>query len=378
MSKYGGEERFSGVSDQITGFFDNVSRVLAGAGGLAAIVGIGFLLYTYTQAGNTANAAQINQNIEMFRQAAFFGLLAVSIGAGWLMWGEETVGPILLVVGLAIIFNPSYLPSALGAQGSPQATKALEALAAAGYPPAIVGFLLICGHLFIVIRTRAVQGARADQMKYGKGVKEESDVRNVILGKCWQLPYCRKFVRERCPIYHSKRTCWKERVGCMCEESVIRNAMEGKVIPADVVAASKFIPQNHKLTAQQKFERCKQCVIYNEHQKHKYKLALPGAAVGVAAIYVFTREPAGQFIKSKLVSVEKGAKAVSLQGDNTNQQPEVDPKTGRPQAKLVSQDVTSIENGFIPYHEILYFVFILVFLAYLVRVIEFAFFKIKM
>lgn len=376
MARPGGDERFSGLSDAITGFFDNVARVLVWAGGLASVVGIGFLIYTYTQAGAGANAAQVAQNVQIFSQAALFGLLAISIGAGWLMWGEETVGPILLIVGLALVFCPSYLPGMLGGQPSEQGGKVMEALASAGYLPAIIGFLLICGHLFIVVRTRAVQGARADQMKYGQGIKEESDVRNVILGKCWQLPYCRKFVRERCPIYHSKKTCWKERVGCMCEESVIRNAMEGKVIPADVVAASKFIPQNHKLTAQQKFERCKQCVIYNEHQKHKYKLALPGAAVGVAAVYVFTRDPAGAFIKDKLVFVDKTAKSVTF-SENGTKQPEVDPNTGKTQAKLVSEDVTGINNGFIPYHEILYFVFALVFLAYLVRLIEYVIFKLK-
>jgi hypothetical protein len=61
----------------------------------------------------------------------------------------------------------------------------------------------------------------------------------------------------------------------MCEEEVIRNAMENRPIPKDAVLAGKMIPQNHRLTPQQKFERCKTCVIYNEHQRHKYKLTLP-------------------------------------------------------------------------------------------------------
>ncbi|MBS1707385.1 MAG: hypothetical protein JSS65_01545 [Armatimonadetes bacterium] len=378
MARDGGDERFSGLSDQITGFLDGVARLLLWVGGLLTVVGVGFLVYTYTQAGTASNAAQVAQNIQMFRQAAFFGVLALSVGVAWLMWGEETAGPIMLIIGLGLVFSPSYLPGMLGAQQGDKGAAAMEALASAGYPAAVVGFLLIGGHLFITVRQRAVQGARAEQLKFGQGIKEESDVRNVILGKCWQLPYCRKFVRERCPIYHSKKTCWKERVGCMCEESVIRNAMEGKVIPADVVAASKFIPQNHKLTAQQKFERCKQCVIYNEHQKHKYKLALPAAALGVAGVYIVTREPAGAFIKDKLVFVDKTAKSVtSLNGDPGTQKPTVDPVTGKAQAKLVSEDVTGINNGFIPYHEILYFVIAMVFLAYLVRVIEFTIFKLK-
>lgn len=374
----GDEERFTGVSDQIINFLDGVARLLVWVGGIATVFGVGFLVYSYTKAGDTTVANQFSQNIQMFSPAALWGVLALSVGAGWLMWGEETSGPILLIGGLALVFSPSYLPGMLGAQTSPMADKAIQAIANAGYPGAIIGFILICAHVAVVVRQNAVQGARAEHMKYGKEVKEETDIRNVLLGKCWQLPYCRKFVRERCPIYHSKRTCWKERVGCMCEESVIRNAMEGKVIPADVVAAAKFIPQNHKLTAVQKFERCKQCIIYNEHQKHKYKMLLPVTALGVAAVYVFTREPAGEFIRTKLLYVEKASKDVLMTRDDSQDPPKIDPHTGQPGAKLVTEDVTSVKSGFIPYHEILYAVLALVFLAYMMRLIEYFVFKLKL
>ena len=72
----------------------------------------------------------------------------------------------------------------------------------------------------------------------------------------------------------------------MCEEQVIRDAMESKVIPKDVVAAAKMIPRNNKLTATQKRARCKQCVIYNEHQKHKYKLMLFVLNIGYVVFVV--------------------------------------------------------------------------------------------
>jgi hypothetical protein len=158
---------------------------------------------------------------------------------------------------------------------SATAANALNTIKGAGSIFGIFAACVILADICVRIRVRAVQGARADQLKYGKGVKEEVDIRNVFMGKCWQLPYCRKFVRERCPIYHAKRTCWKERVGCMCEEEVIRNAMANKTIPKDPVAAVNFIPYNNKLPMVAKMQRCKQCVIYNEHLKHKYKFVLP-------------------------------------------------------------------------------------------------------
>ena len=75
----------------------------------------------------------------------------------------------------------------------------------------------------------------------------------------------------------------------MCEEEVIRGAMESRTIPKDIVAAAKYIPVNNKLTASQKMDRCKQCVIYNEHQKHKYKLMLPVTVVVLVGLYAVMR-----------------------------------------------------------------------------------------
>ena len=77
----------------------------------------------------------------------------------------------------------------------------------------------------------------------------------------------------------------------MCEEQVIRNAMENKPIPKDALLAGKMIPVNHKLTLAQKQERCRNCVIYNEHQKHKYKAGVPAVVVGFVLVYAAGRGP---------------------------------------------------------------------------------------
>jgi hypothetical protein len=223
-----------------------------------------------------------------------------------------------------------------------------------------MGVLTLLIDLFIRVRIRAQEGARAEQLKFGKGMKEERDIRNVFLGKCWQLPYCRKFVRERCPIYHARRTCWQERVGCMCEESVIQNAMEGKVIPSDVVAAAKFIPRNSKLTPGQKAERCRQCIIYNEHQKHKYQLALPLTALVLIGIYAALHNPLKGMVENMLYNADSQMGKISF---DENRNPD--------------SDVTSLKGGVIPYAEIILVAFFLIAFAYIVRVLEYMVFKLK-
>lgn len=353
------------LSDTLVGFVDGAAKLMFTGGLLAAVVGIAVLIWHVFGSGNAdpQALAQALKYQDYFRQAALWGILAAGIGAAWLFWGEEVSGPILLIVGLALALSSWYLPLAIQGQGGELQGNAITYLSTAGYPAVFIGIVMVLAAAIQATKIRLEQGAKAEQMKYGKGMKEEKDVRNQFLGKCWQLPYCRKFVRERCPIYHAKRTCWKERVGCMCEESVIKSAMENKVISKDMIAASKFIPKNTKLSPAAKAERCRQCVIYNEHQKHKYNLFLPITIMGIAAFYIALRPVLADGIQSALRGVDGVYKTVTLNAVQT--------------ASDDSARATSIDGGAVPYNEIILFVLALVALAYAIKVLEFLIWKLK-
>lgn len=350
-----------GLSDALGAFVDSVTKFMLVAGAAALLIGVGYLIFTAKSTSGLSGEqlAQAARNIEVFGKVAIVGGLCAALGVTWLMWGEETLGVILLLVGGALYATPYYLPGAFTISATETATKALASISNAGAIVGVIGVLVVLADLIVRVRIRVNEGARAEQLKFGKGIKEERDIRNVFLGKCWQLPYCRKFVRERCPIYHARRTCWQERVGCMCEESVIQNAMEGKVIPSDVVAAAKFIPKNSKLTPGQKAERCRQCIIYNEHQKHKYQLALPLTALVLIGIYAALHNPLKDMVNSMLVNAD------SMMGKASFQE------------RDVSNQVTSLKSGVIPYAEIILVAFFLIAFAYIVRVLEYLVFKIK-
>jgi hypothetical protein len=236
--------------------------------GLAAFaIGTGFLIMSYFGSGSQPEAA-IDANINRFMPIAMLGAIAVAVSGSWIMLEEETAGVITAIVGGLLMFAPSVFPQMGGPTGDVSA-RVLNAISQVGIPILGGGVFLILYDMGSRVRTRAREGARADKLKLGQGLKEERDYQNVFLGKCWQLPYCRKFIREQCPIYHAKTTCWKERVGCMCEEAIIGNAMKGKneepqdpdlVASGKVVAtgpkltkeqllSGKYIPQNNRLTA---------------------------------------------------------------------------------------------------------------------------------
>lgn len=280
-------------AERILDALAGVARFLLYVGLAAALVGAGFLVFTAMSAGGAAsqNLQQAQQNIDIFGKALLFGVIGIAIGSSFLFWGEEILGALQLLGAALLYFSPLYLPLMGVKADQDVAQAAMAPIRDAGLILGVVGLLVLLIDITGKVRGRLQQGIKADQLKYGKGVREERDIQNVFLGKCWQLPYCRKFVRERCPIYHSKRTCWRELTGCMCEEKVIANAMENKPIPKDAVLAAQFIPRNDRLTLSQKRERCKVCVIYNEHQKHKYRAVLPAVIVGFIAFYALFRGP---------------------------------------------------------------------------------------
>jgi hypothetical protein len=295
------------------------------------------------------------RNIEMLGVAALVAGIAAAIGAAYSFQGEETAGPIILIIGAGLYFAPAYVPLMAGNLSSDVGPAALAEVSRAGIVPALVGFVMIGIEVVQRVRLRSTVGTKADHLKYGKGIKEEKDVRNVFMGKCWQLPYCRKFVRERCPIYHSRRTCWRERVGCMCEEKVIQNAMAGKVIPSDVVAAAKYIPYNQKLPMEVKVQRCRQCVIYNEHQKHKYKLMLPTLVLVFVLFYILFRTPMLAATESVIVAMDSAIAGITYS-----------------RADLVDSEAA------VPYAEVFLVTLMLIIFAYALKGLEFFIFKLKM
>lgn len=258
-------------------------------GGIASLVLSVFLtIYLMSNAGaDAAKSAQMVSSIAMFQKGMLAGVVGIVAGSAWLFWEEEIMVAVNLASALALFFSSMLLPMALTLPAENVGVIAgYEALGLAGKIYLGFAFAILIVDIALRVKTRSEQGAKKDSLKYGKGVTEESDRKNVFMGKCWQLPYCRKFVREKCPIYHAQRTCWRELVGCMCEESVIRVAMEGKPVSKEALLSGAAIPRNTKLTDSAKRDRCKTCVIYNEHQKHKYKLAMPVVIIGYALIYI--------------------------------------------------------------------------------------------
>jgi len=355
------------LEDTFGGILDGASKLCLYGGLIAMIIGVVFLLTTYqafVSNNPSAVAAAGLSNIALLSKVLYVGCVAALVGSTYIWWGEETLAVFQLILGAALWASPFWVPSIMGSSngaGSEVAGRAVGTIQTGGSIFGGLAIIVLVIDIAMRVRMRAQQGSKADQLKYGKGVKEEADLKNIFMGKCWQLPFCRKFVREACPIYHAKRTCWREKVGCMCEEEVIRKAMTGGnagTISKDSVAAARFIPVNNRLTIEQKKERCRQCVIYNEHQKHKYKLMLPVTVGGFVLLYVLMRAPLLQMSGGIIDQINKVVGNLTFSGQKT-------------------QGASGAMDGSPFFQEMLLVCVLVVILAYALKVLEYLIFKLK-
>jgi hypothetical protein len=362
MSNPRGSYRKRSADEALTNLLDAAARGLLYISAGAALVCLGFLVYYFSifSGGQTdVPVAQAKATMDLFERVLLFAMAGLGVSSAYLYWNEEVLSAIQLLFAGAVYFAPLYVPIAFGQAGketNPLSAQALGAIQAGGTVFGAIAICVLVADVTQRVRERIRVGAKADQLKYGKNIKAET-IQNVFMGKCWQLPYCRKFVREQCPIYHARRTCWKERVGCMCEESVIANAMQGATIPKDVVAAARFIPKNNNLSAAAKAERCRHCVIYNERQRHKYRLALPVTIIGVALIYIVFKAPLMTGLNGLLEGMDKMISSATFKKSSGD----------------LAQQVEQI--GWIK--EILLAGIMFVVLSYLLKLIEWLFFKLK-
>ncbi len=298
--------------------------------------------------------------------------------AGFLAYGLE------FVAGLLGVDQKGFRPTGASATG-------LKTIYFCAMALAIPGVILIVRNIIVSIFNSRYGNDLTSE--YGKEVEPEADAPRAVLSvmaKCWQLPFCRAGVRKTCPIYHARTKCWKQQVGCMCEENIIRLAMrddtadapptiemqrnqgfvaigdliskqekvEAKSLPTKIGPRGVKIPVNPNLSSAQKRQRCHNCIIYNEHQRNKYKFYAPFVTLAVPLLVYLNYETVRGFINSLINGIGSIFSKVTFNSSAHN--------------KLASEITGSFTV------ELIFIVALtLVILTYALRVLEYCTFKIK-
>lgn len=341
--------RTSGGAEKVTQWLLDASRKLMFLSGLAVLVLVGYLVYGFTGGGlgqweSLTHDARVRiiGNIQGAISYLNISLAVLLLTSSILYWAEEGLGYALVLLAAGLYYGVP-LGVEMGAPGlvtnwltgrNTAALAVYNEARIAGLVFAIPGIILVI--IDLVNRVRYGSSRKKTQrsaMQFGAEVEEEEPIRPPLIGamaKCYQLPFCREFVRSHCPVFHLQKRCWRVRVGCMCEEQVIRTAMVGmaheaararSMVPDDnepvdmakrynlddplgaskpespfkplvaapppkVVGAEVKIPRNNSVSPAQKRERCRNCIIYNEHQRLKYQVVSPLVVLAIPALAV--------------------------------------------------------------------------------------------
>ena len=210
---------------------------------------------------------------------------------------DESVGQFLSLIGALLFFaSPAafgYFAGGAGASGNSVLASIVNGFRTVGAMALVAGMVLVVRDAILRIWA-GVSDKRIEARCWG----DEDELRKKprrpkLYGSCWDMSFCRGFVRRVCPAWEEKRACWRMKVGCYCDEKTILTAMTSMGSDNEHVRGIMYSlglnqPRDSLLNARQRRARCRRCMIYAEHQRQKYRILSPLVfpAVGLV-MYVF-------------------------------------------------------------------------------------------
>jgi hypothetical protein len=262
----------------------------------------------FTTVYDHANRARVLENIDICSKVMWCSAALGMVLYIFLFYQEEYAGYTLLAVGAFMFVGVQYITGLVFKQFvhlPNKATTQIETLFydvswIIGIPGIVLAAINIAVNFVEKLKTAQVRRAT---LKFGQQTVKEVKPRNVFLGACWNMPYCKESLRSRCPIFTQKRgPCWRNKRGCMCDQTIVLIAQSpnwkqsvtatvGQLDGKMGRASMPELPPQPVLSKEAKNERCRQCVIYNVHQEQKYKLGVGMLLIGSVVAITFFNAP---------------------------------------------------------------------------------------
>ena len=276
---------------RIVGYVDQATVLGLRVGIPAAALSAAFLLFGVLSGKmqaiahmNAADRAQMTSVVELAARVLIDGGAVVVACVVVRLSRDEVVGQALTLLGALLLFgSPVLLVSVLGlgtTGGTTLPRTIVDAFRATGSICLLPGLVLLLRDAIL----RIWNGLSVKRVVESRQEQEEEPAKKslfrTIYAKCWDMGFCRGFVRKVCPAYAEKKPCWRLKVGCYCDEKTILKAMmsEGKEnVHTRGIMQSLGIEDSKasKLGSKVRKERCRRCGIYMEHQRQKYGLLSP-------------------------------------------------------------------------------------------------------
>lgn len=269
---------------------------------LAFVVSVAYIVYgIYGGHLRGAIEPRVMRNIQLMGQ-----VMALSGGLGTIClviitFDEVAFAVVAGMVGLGLVFGfPLLVAGQLDQGGARAADVILRWSSVAGqFIVLVVGVRILIEIINYILQAPQRQARIAGKQGI-EGQKKSTSHSIWKLQRCWEMPYCHEAIREVCPAYKVRNNCWRIRQGCNCDptmiEALIRagGATRGKGDTSSGKLAQEAylrsdLEADIKLGEGERTRECKNCPIFNEHQRQKFNLLNPiiivAAIAGLLAAY---------------------------------------------------------------------------------------------
>ncbi len=281
--------------------------------GVALVVSIGFLVFVLLSGQLAAPIIQgtalevIQRNMTVWHKVFTVALWVLVVVGLIRHYRVDSVGYLIGLGGVACWWLLPMMVTAKATGAASQLLALSQSLIASFQ--ATGGALIVIGFLRVVIgRIIAIayspQGAATSRLFSASAIaeiaEERTKARPSLMRRCWELHFCRGSLRVTCPRFIEGASCWKKESGCYCDQGLASRLLSGMAAKARVqvaeeleAAQSRAQAYNRSAAAHRQRQArkkvrtpCRECPLYLEHQKYKYRalswLAYPLAALIVA------------------------------------------------------------------------------------------------
>ena len=295
-------------------------------GGAAfAVVSVYLLWGIFTGSMSRAGALggedlrRILENIQIACNILVFSGVAMVVCGSVRFYLDEETGYVLMCAGTTLRWG---MPVLVGStiQTLTIQTASLPAYVAAQYTFVGTVSLIAAAPFLILDFWRKARGAKR-RAKRGallvtKADDEEQLPKSRLCVFCWQMPYCRDYLRKFCQAYERRKSCWRIKSGCYCDEDMILRVMKRSTTSKVEGFDQRYAwleggGKGKQIGAAQKRQRCRECFIFTEHQKIKYRVMSPLTFPLTAALMWIYFRPLKSLLHNALQLTDKFAGRLS-------------------------------------------------------------------
>lgn len=291
----------SGKRSTFVDFLDALTDTGVKLGALAFVGSLGYLVYGLVAGSGLPkimslppeDRARVLGNVAFACRVLGVSGTVLALSAAARYYAEETLGYMMSLLGVMLYFGTPWAFSSWFEQPNPAIALVVVELRLLGMILFLPGVVLLVRDITFRVRFGAAHKEKEKRdgafLVGDEALREEEPYRPRAYAKCWQMPYCREFVRKICPAYEARKSCWRVKAGCYCDEQTILRAMkiqskEGRMFAKDLRYRMGSTERRTKLSRAQKRALCRSCVIYQLHQQQKYKLISPLVFPATAAL----------------------------------------------------------------------------------------------